>query len=318
MDNYKRNNIIRSILHKVSCLVLLSTALLCFFSSQNWEVLNGYLLFISLVIFACSASCPRCGKYSFEIDSTYFYSWEIPCRNCNSNDSETSEWQFEFIRYLFLYCWKLVLLTALIFMLYFAFMNICFPDIYWFYKLWTAGAFTGFGSFVIIFAFKHRLIRQNGSLFLLESHVKKFLWLGVVVMFVVFIYGLAAIPGFIKIERTLNIIRSLSPENISGISLKNIRLSPEEISRFAKSCASARLFYPSHEQSGNEFIVSIALKNSKDLDFPACIYVKHSGDIVLRYTTVFAQETILIPNTAELLSNEEKVKVKIPITGAGQ
>jgi hypothetical protein len=298
MDNYKRDNLIRSVLNKVGFIAMFIVMLLIFFDSVT--PLRIYILLLGMVTYGFSSKCMRCGQDASAAKNIliFFSSWDIPCTGCEEGleNRPKSKLQEQLISFWRKYG-KIAGVFPVIFLGIFMGLNHFFPNIYWFYKLWTGGALSAFVCFCIFFTFA-----EGRNLF--KKYGLKCSAVGVIFFFN-FIVAATAFSGFYQLEKELKVIRSLSSEKVQAIFLNDRQLNSEEESSFLKACSNAMTFYPNHEGSGKDFKVLVTLKNNKTISFTACVYLRHQSDIVFKVTTSFAQEDILIPEVAPLLERKK-------------
>ena len=199
--------------------------------------------------------------------------------------------------------WRIFLCILVAALLAMFVWHACFPNTFWFVKLW-AGFATGSLSGVI-----------TGTWWQLrdcERHPKTS---GRLLAFAAFAWGVLSLislgllaPDLYAQERERTIIRSLTLNDISAIAVSLDGQTPyrfnetKKLDLFVNCAGNADLFYPNHEESTSEFEIAIYLTDGSLLQYDGRIPERHQSDFAIDFRDFFAKTEIIFPNGRKWLN----------------
>ena len=207
------------------------------------------------------------------------------------------DWSTPMAKINFLVHWRIFLCISVAVAFAIFAWHVCFPNTFWFVKLW-AGFATG-GLIGVGLGTRWQL--QDS-----ERHPKTS---GRFLAFATFAWGVFSLislglfaPDLYAQERERTTIRSLKIEDISAVT---VSLDGQDIQRFegfdeldlfVGYAADAELFYPSHEGSTRDFEIEIYLTNGNSLQYHGRIPEHHQNDFTIDFRGFFTRTEIIFPN----------------------
>lgn len=175
-------------------------------------------------------------------------------------------------------------------------LNWFFPHTFWIAKLWSGFAI---GATVGMFP---------GTWWQLSDNRRRPKTCGWFVVIGIFGWGFFAVISVARIvpdlraqETELARFRSLAVADISSISVRSYGKDAQriqdisQIGSFVRHSRQAKLFYPGHEGSADEFRIVIHRSDGTSLEYDGCVPEQHQSDFSLQFRGYYALNEIIFP-----------------------